>query len=71
MEAESAGRKKPVSAIGGSEPERLLRLSPRPPHAAARAVQEERTEKKRSSEPGVERSGQGCRQSSMVIAVGN
>jgi hypothetical protein len=49
----------------------LLRLSPQPLHAAARAVQKERTERRRSSEPGVERRGQGCRGSSMEIAVGN
>jgi hypothetical protein len=55
--------------IGGSEQERLLRLSPQPPLATA--VHVERTVKKRSSKPGVERSGQGCRQLSMVIAVGN
>jgi hypothetical protein len=57
--------------IGGLEPERPLRFSPRPPHAAARGVQEERTEKRRSSEPGVERRGHRCSGSSMEIAVGN
>jgi hypothetical protein len=49
-----AGRQKPKLArrIGDSEPERMLRIPPpRPPHAPARAVQEERTEKRRSSEP--------------------
>jgi hypothetical protein len=63
--------------IEGSEPERLYHLPPRPPHAAARAVRaeatvrEERTEKRRSSEPGAERRGPGCRGSSMEIAVGS
>jgi hypothetical protein len=68
MEAGLVGRKKPMLAkrIGVSEPERLLRLPPRPLHAAARAVREEmtvreeRTENRRSSEPGVERRGQGA-----------
>jgi hypothetical protein len=56
--------------IGGSEPEGMLRLPPpQPPHAAARAVQEERTEKRRSSEPGLGRSGLGCKRSALADAV--
>jgi hypothetical protein len=57
--------------IEGSEPERLYHVPPRPPHAAARVVRaeatvrEERTEKRRNSEPGAERRGPGCRGSSM------
>jgi hypothetical protein len=55
--------------IGGSEPERMLRLPPRPPHAAATAIQEERTEKRRCSEPGLGRSGRGCIGSALAVAV--
>jgi hypothetical protein len=63
--------------IEGSEPERLYHLPPRPLHAAARAVRaeatvrEERTEKRRSSEPGAEKGGPGCRGSSMAMAGGS
>ncbi len=63
--------------IEGSEPERLYHLPPRPPLAAARAVRaeatvrEERTEKRRSSEPGAERRGPGFRGSSMAMTGGS
>jgi hypothetical protein len=56
--------------IGGSEPEGVLRLPPpQPPHAAARAVQEERTENRRSSEPGLGRSGLECKGSALAVAA--
>jgi hypothetical protein len=52
-----------------SEPERLTRFSPRSPLAAAKADQVGRVEKRRSSEPGLGRNGQGYRPSEMVVAV--
>jgi hypothetical protein len=56
--------------IGGSEPEAMLRLPPpQPPHAAAMAVQEERTGKRRSSEPGPGRGGLGCKKKVFAVAV--
>jgi hypothetical protein len=54
----------------GSEPERLARNLLRPPFAAARTVQVGRAATRRSSEPVLERSGRGCRDSVLVVAVG-